>query len=134
MNAKNRLHSPISALVFDAYGTLFDVHSIALTAEHLFPGHGRELAQIWRSKQLEYTWLQSLMRSATQPRQDFAAITGHALEFAAQSLGLVLAAGARHRLLDSYLDLTPPIQTRKARSPRSRRCRASSFPTGPRAC
>ena len=57
--------------VFDAYGTLFDVHSVARTAEQLFPGNGHALAQVWRTKQLEYTWLQSLMRSPTQPRQDF---------------------------------------------------------------
>jgi 2-haloacid dehalogenase len=97
----------VDALVFDAYGTLFDVHSVEATAERLFPGHGAALSQLWRTKQLEYTWLQSLMLSAHQRREDFAAITAHALDHAAEKLGLLLAASARHRLLDAYLDLTP---------------------------
>jgi len=96
----------VDALVFDAYGTLFDVQSVAAQAQRLFPGHGAALSQLWRSKQLEYTWLQSLMQSATQRREDFAAITAHALDYATQALGLPLAAAARHRLLDAYLDLT----------------------------
>src|SRR5690349_23455736 len=46
-----------AAVVFDAYGTLFNVHSIARRAEELYPGNGMALSQLWRSKQLEYTWL-----------------------------------------------------------------------------
>jgi 2-haloacid dehalogenase len=97
----------IDALVFDAYGTLFDVHSVEAAAERVFPSHGAALSQLWRSKQLEYTWLQSLMLSAHQRREDFAAITAHALDYAADKLGLSLVASARHRLLDAYLDLAP---------------------------
>ena len=96
----------IDALVFDAYGTLFDVQSVAATVERLFPGRGAALADLWRSKQLEYTWLQSLMQSPTQRREDFAAVTAHALDYAAEALGLALAGAARHRLLDAYLDLS----------------------------
>jgi 2-haloacid dehalogenase len=96
----------IDALVFDAYGTLFDVQSVAVTVDRLFPGRGAELSQLWRSKQLEYSWLQSLMQSPMQRREDFAAVTAHALDYAAEALGLVLAGAARHRLLDAYLDLT----------------------------
>ena len=95
------------ALVFDAYGTLFDVHSVETTADRLFPGRGSALSQLWRAKQLEYTWLQSLMQSPLQRREDFAAVTAHALDYAAEALGLPLAAAARHRLLDAYLDLAP---------------------------
>ena len=95
----------VDALVFDAYGTLFDVQSVEATAGRLFPGHGAALSQLWRSKQLEYTWLQSLMLSVHQRRDDFAAITAHALDYAVEKLGLSLAASARHRLLDAYLDL-----------------------------
>ena len=47
----------VEALVFDAYGTLFDVHSVAGLAEALAPGRGPALSQLWRTKQLEYTWL-----------------------------------------------------------------------------
>ena len=105
VNSNARLS--VDALVFDAYGTLFDVQSVAATAERLFPGRGSALSQLWRTKQLEYTWLQSLMLSATRPRDDFAALTAHALDYAAEVLGLTVAGAARHRLLDAYLDLTP---------------------------
>src|SRR5215472_10719582 len=97
----------VEALAFDAYGTLFDVESVAITAERLFPGHGSALSKLWRTKQLEYSWLQSLMMSPTQRREDFAAITAHALDHAAEALGLSLQPGLRHRLLDAYLDLSP---------------------------
>ena len=59
---------PIDALVFDAYGTLFDVHSVTALAEALAPGRGTALSQLWRTKQLDYTWLASLMTSSTVPR------------------------------------------------------------------
>src|SRR6266853_2318958 len=77
MIAKSTPAFLIDALVFDAYGTLFDVQSVAGTIERLFPGRGAELSQLWRSKQLEYTWLQSLMQSPKQRREDFAAVTAH---------------------------------------------------------
>jgi len=51
----------IQALVFDAYGTLFDVRSVLARCEEVFPGHGANLTTLWRTKQLEYTWLRSLM-------------------------------------------------------------------------
>ena len=97
----------VDALVFDAYGTLFDVQSVASAAERLFPGQGSTLSQLWRTKQLEYSWLQSLMLSPRQHREDFAALTAHALDYAAEALRLPLSATLRHRLLDAYLDLTP---------------------------
>src|SRR5262249_55198714 len=107
MSASSGVRLSIDALVFDAYGTLFDVHSVEAMAERLFPGQGRALSQLWRAKQLEYTWLQSMMQSPVQRRQDFAAITAHALDYAAAALTLNLGAQARHRLLDAYLDLAP---------------------------
>ena len=97
----------VDALVFDAYGTLFDVQSVITLAERLFPGHGAALSQLWRAKQLEYSWLQSLMLSPTQRREDFAALTAHALDYAADALALPLQGPLRHRLLDAYLDLSP---------------------------
>ena len=75
--------TPPRAFVFDAYGTLFDVHSIAMLAETLVPTQGGALSRIWRTKQLEYTWLSSLMISPSWPREDFAAITAQSLEYAA---------------------------------------------------
>jgi 2-haloacid dehalogenase len=52
----------INAVVFDAYGTLYDIQSVAEITEDAFPGYGEIITQIWRIKQLEYTWLRSLMR------------------------------------------------------------------------
>ena len=75
MNIKTAKRAVVDALVFDAYGTLFDVQSVSGIAERLFPSHGAALSQLWRTKQLEYTWLQSLMQSPTQRRDDFAAVT-----------------------------------------------------------
>src|ERR1700676_1656969 len=106
MIAKSTPAFLIDALVFDAYGTLFDLKGVAATVERLFPGRGAEWSHLWRSKQLEYSWLQSLMQSPAQRREDFAAVTAHALDYAAEALGLSLAGAARHRVLDSYLDLS----------------------------
>lgn len=105
MNAILETRLDVDALTFDAYGTLFDVQSVAATAERLFPERGNALSQLWRSKQLEYTWLQSLMESPHRRREDFAALTAHALDYAVEALGLSLTGAARHRLLDAYLDL-----------------------------
>ena len=68
-------HGPPAAFVFDAYGTLFDVHSVAVLADELAPGRGAELSRLWRAKQLEYTWLSSLMQAARRPRRNFDDIT-----------------------------------------------------------
>jgi len=62
---------PVQAVVFDAYGTLFDVYSVGERCEGLFPGKSSQLVQLWRSKQLEYSWLSGLMGHY----QDFEAIT-----------------------------------------------------------
>ena len=53
----------IKAVVFDAYGTLYDIQSVAAVTEAAFPGYGEIITQVWRIKQLEYTWLRSLMSS-----------------------------------------------------------------------
>jgi 2-haloacid dehalogenase len=105
MIAHSKMRLKVDALVFDAYGTLFDVQSVAATADRLWPGHGDVLARLWRTKQLEYTWLQSLMLSAVQRRDDFAEVTAQALDYAAEALGLALSPSDRHRLLDAYLHL-----------------------------
>jgi 2-haloacid dehalogenase len=93
----------VQAFVFDAYGTLFDVHSVAGLAERLAPGHGAAIANLWRTKQLEYTWLGSLM----EQRRDFAAVTEQALDYAISALVLPLDAQARAQLIDAWLDLEP---------------------------
>ncbi|MGH8812725.1 MAG: HAD-IA family hydrolase [Advenella sp.] len=51
----------IKAIVFDLYGTLYDVHSVANQCNSSYPGQGMKISEMWRQKQLEYTWLRSLM-------------------------------------------------------------------------
>lgn len=97
---------PIAAFVFDAYGTLFDVYAVGALAEQLAPRHGADLARLWRTKQLEYTWLQSLMAGSAQRREDFDRITAHALDFAVAALVLPLGADEKMLLRNAYLSLT----------------------------
>jgi 2-haloacid dehalogenase len=99
--------SPVSAFVFDAYGTLFDVHSITALAEQLAPRQGAILSQLWRTKQVEYSWLQSLMLSQSQSRDDFSVLTAKALDYALSQLMIALDSTARDRLLAGYRQLTP---------------------------
>jgi 2-haloacid dehalogenase len=93
----------IKALAFDAYGTLFDVASVLSLCEELFPGKGPALSQMWRTKQLEYSWLRSLMGRY----EDFSRITESALIYACNALQLTLSAANRGRLMDAYLHLEP---------------------------
>ena len=97
----------ISALVFDAYGTLFDVHSVTRLAEELFPGKGSALSKAWRAKQLEYTWLRSLMGRY----EDFSRVTLSALEWSFESLGVEAGESARTALLEEYrrLEMFPDV-------------------------
>lgn len=90
------------AIAFDAYGTLYDVHSVRSRADALFPDQGDALSQLWRAKQLEYTWLRAL----SERYVDFARVTEDALRYAAKRLGLVLSDAARGELLDQYLRLS----------------------------
>jgi 2-haloacid dehalogenase len=90
------------AVLFDAYGTLFDVYSVGLAAEQLFPGSGERLAQAWRDKQIEYSRLCS-MSGRYQPFWD---LTRAALQFCAERLGLALTAEAEQRLLNEYRHLS----------------------------
>ena len=91
----------LQALVFDAYGTLFDVHSVTRLADSLFAGRGAALSQAWRTKQLEYTWLRSLMGRY----DDFSAVTAGALDWALESLGLAARPQDRASLLHAYRTL-----------------------------
>ena len=93
----------IRAVVFDAYGTLFDVHSVIERCDQRFPGHGTALSQLWRTKQLEYTWLRSLMARY----EDFGSITRSALRFSCQALGLACTEATEQELMEAYLQLAP---------------------------
>lgn len=95
----------IKAVVFDAYGTLYDVQSVAAVTDETFPGYGELISQIWRLKQLEYTWLRSLM----DRYEDFSVITRDSLSFTLKALGLTFDAAMFERIMDKYvhLDLYP---------------------------
>jgi 2-haloacid dehalogenase len=69
------------AVLFDAYGTLFDVYSVGLLAEQLFPGQGSRLAQVWRDKQIEYTRLVTTSNHGAH-YQPFWALTEQSLRYA----------------------------------------------------
>jgi len=91
----------IQAVVFDAYGTLFDIQSVAAVTEEAFPGYGEIITQIWRIKQLEYTWLRSLMRRY----EDFSVITRDSLAYTIRMLGLEHDAATFEHIMDKYLHL-----------------------------
>jgi 2-haloacid dehalogenase len=99
----------INAVVFDAYGTLYDIQSVAAVTEQTFPGYGEIITQVWRIKQLEYTWMRSLMRRY----QDFSAVTAESLAYTLRVLGLSCDEGAFARIMDKYLhlDLYPDALT-----------------------
>ena len=89
------------ALVFDAYGTLYDVHSVIQRCDRFWPGRGAALSQLWRTKQLEYTWQRSLMRRYAP----FSQVTREALAYACQALKLPLAPQQEDALMQQYLAL-----------------------------
>jgi len=91
----------IQAVVFDAYGTLYDIQSVAAVTEEAFPGYGEIITQIWRIKQLEYTWFRSLMRRY----EDFSVITRDSLAYTIRVLGLTHDAATFERIMDKYLHL-----------------------------
>jgi 2-haloacid dehalogenase len=100
----------IKALVFDAYGTLYDVHSVQAKTEQLCPGKGDLITQIWRLKQLEYTWLQTSL----QDYRDFTFVTQAALEFALRAVGIEPSERIVKPLFDKYLDLDPYPEAKDA--------------------
>lgn len=89
------------AFVFDAYGTLYDVHSVVTRCESCWPGKGAQLSQLWRAKQLEYTWQRSLM----QRYVPFSTVTREALAYACEALGLELSVAQMEGLMGEYLGL-----------------------------
>lgn len=89
------------AILFDAYGTLFDVYSVGQLAEQLFPTHGQALSVLWRDKQLEYSRLVTTSNDGAfyQPFWD---LTRAGLRYACQRLGLELTPVAEEQLMDQY--------------------------------
>jgi len=89
------------ALVFDAYGTLFDVHSVATQCELIWPGKGAAVSQLWRAKQLEYTWQRSLMRRY----EDFNKVTRDSLHYVCAAMKIERSGQQFASLMDEYLRL-----------------------------
>ncbi len=89
----------IGACVFDAYGTLFDVAAAAARCRDDLGDKADPLAALWRTKQLEYTWLRSLMDEYV----DFWQVTGDGLDYAMATLGI--GGDLRPRLMDLYMRL-----------------------------
>jgi len=91
------------AVLFDAYGTLFDVYSVGVVAERLFPGIGERLGVLWRDKQIEYTRLTSMSGQA----RSFRDCTRAGLRYAARRFELALDAAAERELMGAYERLSP---------------------------
>ena len=90
------------ALVFDAYGTLYDVHTVVALCDRFWPGKGGAVSQLWRTKQLEYTWQRSLM----QRYAPFSRVTEAGLRHACAALGLELSDTQAATLMQQYLNLS----------------------------
>ena len=92
---------PVQHAVFDAYGTLFDVHSAASRHQERLGEKAQAISAMWRTKQLEYTWLRSLM----QHYVDFWKVTQDALDYALDSHGIE-DSSLRQDLLNAYHELS----------------------------
>ncbi|MFN7446407.1 MAG: haloacid dehalogenase type II [Curvibacter sp.] len=104
-NATAALRQPPQAVLFDAYGTLFDVYSVGLVAEQLFPGRGEALSLLWRDKQIEYTRLVTTSDHGTH-YQPFWQLTQAGLRYACKRLQLTLNPEAESQLMNQYRHLS----------------------------
>lgn len=99
---------PVKAVVFDAYGTLFDVYSVTARLESYCPGQGSAIAQLWRDKQIEYSRLVSLSDPSPEGSryyESFWSITCKALDYALQRFGQSLSDEQIKSVLDEYYAL-----------------------------
>src|SRR5512137_330893 len=101
----------VRAVVFDAYGTLFDVASAAERTRDLLGDRATALAELWRQKQLQYTWLRALMGR----HADFWQVTGEALDFSLEALRIETP-DLRRRLMEAYERIGPCADAREALS------------------
>jgi 2-haloacid dehalogenase len=109
------MNNSYPVVVFDAFGTLFDVYSVTAKAEALCPGNGAELSALWRQKQVEYSWL----RAMSKRYKSFWEITQDALLFALKRLGiepspsLIAALMAQYKQLDAFVENKNVLQKLK---------------------
>jgi 2-haloacid dehalogenase len=99
----------LRAVVFDAYGTLFDVASAAERTRDLLGEKAGPLADLWRQKQLQYTWLRALMGR----HADFWQVTGEALDYSLDAMRLATP-DLRRRLMEAYERIGPCADAREA--------------------
>jgi 2-haloacid dehalogenase len=111
----------VRAVLFDAYGTLFDVHSVALLAEQFWPGQGERLSLLWRDKQIEYTRLVSMSGQHGEHYRPFWDITRAALQYSAQKLQLELSPAHEDRLMNEYRHLSAFPENREVLAELQRR-------------
>ncbi|MFD2213155.1 haloacid dehalogenase type II [Metabacillus endolithicus] len=90
----------IKAIVFDVYGTLFNVHSVVEKCNSLYPGKGHELSELWRRKQLEYSFLRQLMGHY----ETFLTITKESLAYSCKSLSLPYNSEIEEILINEYVN------------------------------
>jgi len=115
------------AVLFDVYGTLFDVHSVGQRLDERFAGMGARIAALWRDKQIEYTRLATISRRY----RPFGELTRAALRQACALLGLVLTPEAETQLMDEYLRLAPfPENLQVLRALKSRGVRTGVLSNG----
>jgi 2-haloacid dehalogenase len=100
----------ITALLFDVYGTLLDVHGLTGALERVAPGRGAEFSALWRTRQIDYTRLRTLSGRYA----DFGQVTAEALDYAAEKLGVPLGAARRADLLAAYETLPAHPDARPA--------------------
>ena len=105
MTKNQSTNQALRAVLFDAYGTLFDVYSVGQAAEQLFPGRGQALGVMWRDKQIEYTNLVSTSSHGEHYRP-FWELTRAALRYACKRLGLDLSTEGEDKLMNQYRQLT----------------------------
>lgn len=114
------------AVLFDAYGTLFDVYSVSLLAEQLFPGFGDRLSVMWRDKQIDYTRLTSMSSPNGEYYRPFWDLTRAGLRYSALRLGLDLTPVAEDRLMNQYRHLSSFPENRDVLA----ELKALNIPTG----
>jgi len=97
----------IDAVVFDAYGTLYDIQSVATATRKAYPHHAELITQVWRLKQLEYTWL----RSAMPAYRSFRQVSEESLAYTLAAIGLPPDDDRLAFIMDKYLHLDPYPET-----------------------
>ncbi len=104
------MNQPIKAVIFDAYGTLFDVAAMAPLVERFVPDAGDRFAALWREKQIDYTRLRTL----SDRYADFLTVTGDALDYCCDRFAVSLSVSERDALMAAYAVLPPFAENRQA--------------------